>query len=65
MVKRSAQTFAIALLFAATIAPVVHAFSHGSKSVSGAPVVVAVFGSDPEPSSPDVVHSILALLGLA
>ena len=33
MVKRSAQTFAIALLFAATIAPVVHGFSHGSKSV--------------------------------
>jgi hypothetical protein len=63
MVKRSAQTFAIALLFAATIAPVVHAFSLGSKS--GAPVVLAVSGPDPEPSSPDVVHSILALLGLA
>jgi len=64
MVKRSAQTFAIALLFAATIAPVVHAFNHGSTSASGGPVV-AVFGSDPEPSSPDVVHSMLALLGLA
>ena len=38
MVKRSAQTFAIALLFAATIAPVVHGFSLGSKSVSGAPL---------------------------
>jgi hypothetical protein len=63
MVKRSAQTFAIALLFAATIAPVVHGFSHGSKS--GAPVVVAVSGTDPEPSSPGMVHSILALLGLA
>jgi hypothetical protein len=65
MVKRSAQTFAIALLFAATIAPVVHAFNHGSKSASRGPVVVAVFGSDPEPSSPDLAHSILALLGLA
>ena len=65
MVKRSAQTFAVALLFAATIAPVVHAFSLGSKSVPGAPAVVAVFGSDPEPSSPGMVHSILALLGLA
>jgi hypothetical protein len=65
MVKRSAQTFAIALLFAATIAPVVHGFSLGSKSVSGAPVVVAVSGPDPEPPSPGVVHSILALLGLA
>jgi hypothetical protein len=64
MVKRSAQTFAIALLFAATIAPVVHAFSLGSKSAS-APVVLAVSGPDPEPSSPDVVHSILAMLGLA
>ena len=65
MVKRSAQTFALALLFAATIAPVVHGFSLGSKTVSGAPVVVAVSGSDPEPSSPGMVHSILALLGLA
>ena len=65
MVKRSGQTFAIALLFAATIAPVVHGFSLGSKTVSGAPVVVAVSGSDPEPSSPGMVHSILALLGLA
>jgi hypothetical protein len=65
MVKRSAQTFAIALLFAATIAPVVHGFSLGSKSVSGAHVVVAVSGPDPEPSSPDVVHSMLAWLGLA
>ena len=63
MVKRSAQTFAIALLFAATIAPVVRGFSHGSKS--GVPVVVAVSGTDPEPSSPGVVHSILAFLGLA
>jgi len=65
MVKRSAQSFAIALLFATTIAPVVHGFSLGSKTVSGAPVVVAVSGSDPEPSSPGMVHSILALLGLA
>ena len=32
MVKRSAQTFAIALLFVATIAPVVHGFSLGSNS---------------------------------
>jgi hypothetical protein len=63
MVKRSAQTFAIALLFVATIAPVVHGFSLGSKS--GAPVVVAVSGPDPEPPSPGMVHSILALLGLA
>jgi hypothetical protein len=65
MVKRSAQTFAIALLFAATVAPVVHGFSLGSKSPSGGHVVVAVSGTDPEPSSPGVVHSILALLGLA
>jgi hypothetical protein len=64
MFKRSAHLFAIALLFAASIAPVTHAFSLGSKSVSGAPVVVAVSGTDPEPSSPDVVHVILALLGL-
>ena len=63
MVKRSAQSFAIALLFATTIAPVVHGFSLGSKS--GAPVVVAVSGPDPAPPSPGVVHSILALLGLA
>ena len=63
MVKRSAQTFAIALLFAATIAPVVHGFSIGSKA--DAPVVMAVSGPDPEPPSPGVVHSILALLGLA
>jgi hypothetical protein len=63
MVKRSAQTFAIALLFAATIVPVVHGFSLGSTS--GAPVVVAVSGPDPEPPSPGMVHSILALLGLA
>jgi hypothetical protein len=65
MVKRSAQTFAIALLFAATIAPVVHGFSLGSRSKSAVPVVVAVSGTDPEPSSPGMVHSILALLGLA
>jgi hypothetical protein len=63
MFKRCAHTFAIALLFAASIAPVVQGFSFGSKS--GAPVVVAVSGSDPEPPSPDVVHTILALLGLA
>ena len=63
MVKRSAQSFAIALLFAATIAPVVHGFSLGSKSA--VPVAVAVSGTDPEPSSPGMVHSILALLGLA
>jgi hypothetical protein len=65
MFKRSAHTFAVALLLAASIAPVVHAFSLGSKSAPGAPVVVAVSGTDPEPSSPDVVHTILALLGLA
>ncbi len=65
MVKSFAQTFVIALLFAASIAPAVHAFSHGSKSVSAAPIVLAVSGPDPEPSSPGVVHSILALLGLA
>ena len=63
MVKRSGQTFAIALLFAATIAPVVHGFSLGSKADDA--VVMAVSGPDPEPPSPGVVHSILALLGLA
>jgi hypothetical protein len=65
MFKRSAHTFAIALLFAASIAPVIHAFNLGSRSASGGPVVVAVSGTDPEPSSPDVVHTILAFLGLA
>jgi hypothetical protein len=65
MFKRSVYTFAIALLFAASIAPVTHAFSLGSKPASGGPVVVAVSGSDPEPPSPDTVHTILVLLGLA
>jgi hypothetical protein len=65
MLKHLAHTLAIALLFAASIAPVIHTFSLGSKSASGEPVVVAVSGSDPEPPSPGVVHAILALLGLA
>ena len=65
MFKRSAHAVALALLFAASITPVIHGFSLGSKSASGAPVVVAVSGSDPEPPSPKVVQAILSLLGLA
>ena len=65
MFKHVAHNLAIALLFAASIAPVIQAFSPASKLASGGPVVVAVSGSDPEPPSPGVVHTMLALLGLA
>jgi hypothetical protein len=65
MFKRAAHILAVTLLFATSVIPVIHGFSVGSNPASSKPAVVAVSGGDPEPTSPNVVHRILALLGLA
>ena len=61
MFKHAARSLAIALLFTASLIPVVHGLSTHSSRV---PVVVAVSGGDPEPTEPGI-HAVLVLLGLA
>ena len=65
MFKHAAHSLAIALLFAASVIPVLRGFSSPSKPASRGHVVVAVSGGDPEPIEPGVTHTILAFLGLA
>jgi len=65
MFKQAAQTLAIALLFAASVAPVIHGFSTPSRPTPNGHVIVAVSGSDPEPTEPGIVRTILAYLGMA
>jgi hypothetical protein len=66
MIKRAAQNVAIALLFAASVIPVLHGFSAHSTPASSRHVVVAISGGDPEPIDPPrVVHLVLSFLGLA
>jgi tellurite resistance protein len=65
MIKRAAHNVAIALLFAASVIPVLHGFSAHSTQASSKHVVVAVSGGDPEPIEPGVAHKILSFLGLA
>jgi hypothetical protein len=66
MIKRAAQNVAIALLFAASVIPVLHGFSAHSTPASSRHVVVAISGGDPEPiDHPRVVHLVLSFLGLA
>jgi hypothetical protein len=63
MFKKAAQNLAVALLFAASVIPVIHGFH--SKPAPRGHVVVAVSGGDPEPIEPGVARTILAFLGLA
>jgi tellurite resistance protein len=65
MIKRAAHNVAIALLFAASVIPVLHGFSAHSKPASSKHVVVAISGGDPEPIEPGVTQTILSFLGLA
>jgi hypothetical protein len=65
MFKRAAYNVAIALLFAASVIPVLHGFSAHSTPASSKHVVVAVSGGDPEPIEPGVVHKVLSYFGLA
>lgn len=66
MFKHAVQNLAIALLFAASVIPVIHGFKTHPVPVSKGHVVVAgVSGGDPEPTEPGAVHAILAFLGLA
>lgn len=74
MFKHAATSVAIALLFTASLNPVIHGFStHPSRSsvamaVSGGdpePTEPGVSGGDPEPTEPGVVQTVLAMLGLA
>jgi hypothetical protein len=66
MIKRAAHNVAIALLFAASVIPVLHGFSAHSTPASSKHVVVAISGGDPEPiDPPGAVHKILSFLGLA
>lgn len=65
MFKQAAQTLAVALLFAASVAPVIHGFSTPSTPTPKSHVIVAVSGSDPEPTEPGIVQTILAYMGLA
>jgi hypothetical protein len=65
MIKRAAHTVAVALLFAASVIPVLHGFSAHSTSTSSKHVVLAISGGDPEPIEPGATYAILSLLGLA
>jgi hypothetical protein len=64
MVKRIAHNLAVALLFAASVIPVIHGFSTAAKPVLTRQVA-GVTGGDPEPPSPGLVGTILQLMGLA
>ena len=67
MFKHLVQNLAIALLFAASVVPVIQGFkAHPVQAAKGHVVVVAgVSGGDPEPTEPGAVHAILAFLWLA
>jgi hypothetical protein len=60
MLKHIARTFALALTLAALSTSTIHA-----QATSVPPAVPAVTGGDPEPTSPNVVQTILAFLHLA
>jgi hypothetical protein len=60
MFKHIARNFALALTLAALSVSTIHA-----QAASPSPVVPAVTGGDPEPTSPKVVQTILVLLHLA
>jgi hypothetical protein len=66
MFKHAVQNLAIALLFAASVTPVIHGFkTHSVQAGKGHVIVAGVSGTDPEPTEPRAVHAILAFLGLA
>jgi hypothetical protein len=74
MFKKSTRKLAFALLLVLLGGPVDRAFASGTGSSSApsssstttpSPTPAGITGTDPEPTSPDIVSLILALINLA